>query len=322
MAVTERVLMKTMWALAGVLGLVVAACGPDAEPATTTGAVASTAANTTSSMVTSTTRPATTTTAAPTTTAVTTTVPTEMSVIVYLLVDEIEEGGGGPYLLPVHRTASSSESVIAEAVTQLLAGPTTDEETGTPALSTAIPDGTELLGVDLDDGVATVDLSGEFDDGGGSFSMTARLGQLVYTVTRFPEVESLSLHLDGEPVEVFSSEGLMLEAPQTRDDYVDLLPAIFVDSPAWGAPVESPITVSGVANVFEATFQLLVTDDDGEPLFEETVTASCGTGCWGDFSVEVPYEVDRQQFGAVIVWDFSAEDGSRENIREYPIQLR
>ena len=56
--------------------------------------------------------------------------------------------------------------------------------------------------------------------------------------------------------------------------------------------------------------------------FEDTVMASCGSGCWGAWEIEIPYEVDRQQFGALVVWEFSAQDGSRIHIREYPIQLR
>ena len=49
--------------------------------------------------------------------------------------------------------------------------------------------------------------------------------------------------------------------------------------------------------------------------------ATCGTGCWGEWQTEIPYTVDREQFGALIVWEFSAEDGSRINIREYPVLL-
>lgn len=75
-----------------------------------------------------------------------------------------------------------------------------------------------MLGINVEDGVATVDLSGEFDDGGGTASMRARLAQLVYTVTRFPTIDAVALQLDGAPVEVLSSEGLVLDSPQARDD--------------------------------------------------------------------------------------------------------
>ena len=208
------------------------------------------------------------------------------------------------------------------AVEALLAGPIPDEVAGTPAISTAIPEGTRVLAVDVADGLATVDLSGEYDDGGGSFGMFARLAQVVYTLTGLPDVNAVAFKIDGEPVTVFSSEGLELDGPQQRDDYYDLLPPIFVDHPAWGEPVTSPIQVSGLSNVFEAVSQVMLTDDDGEPLFEDRVMATCGTGCWGEWEIEIPYEIERDQFGALIVWEFSAKDGSRIHIREYPLQLR
>jgi hypothetical protein len=49
--------------------------------------------------------------------------------------------------------------------------------------------------------------------------------------------------------------------------------------------------------------------------------ATCGTGCWGEWSIEIPYQVDRDQLGALIVWEFSAKDGSRIHVREYPVLL-
>ena len=116
--------------------------------------------------------------------------------------------------------------------------------------------------------------------------------------------------IDGERVTVFSAEGIELDGAQRRDDYYDVLPPIFVDSPAWGQPVMSPIQVQGLSNVFEAVSQVMLTDDDGEPLYEDDVMATCGTGCWGEWQTEISYEVDREQFGALIVWEFSAEDGT------------
>jgi hypothetical protein len=152
--------------------------------------------------------------------------------------------------------------------------------------------------------------------------MFARLAQVVYSLTRLDEVDEVAFEVEGQPVTVFSSEGIELDGPQQRDDYYDLLPPIFVDYPAWGEPVTSPVEVSGLSNVFEAVSQIMLTDDDGAPLFEDTVMASCGTGCWGEWSIEIPYQIDRDQFGALIVWEFSAQDGSRIHIREYPVQLR
>jgi spore germination protein GerM len=279
--------------------LLLAACG--------TGQVTTTTAGTTTSLP-----PETTTTTEP--------APTAMAV--YFLLDQLEgQEPPGPFLVPVYRQAEGDASAMT-AMELLLAGPNADEMSGIPAISTAIPQGTELLGVETDNGLATVNLSTEYDDGGGSFGMFARLAQVVYSLTRLDEVDEVAFEVEGQPVTVFSSEGIELDGPQQRDDYYDLLPPIFVDYPAWGEPVTSPVEVSGLSNVFEAVSQIMLTDDDGAPLFEDTVMASCGTGCWGEWSIEIPYQIDRDQFGALIVWEFSAQDGSRIHIREYPVQLR
>ena len=67
-------------------------------------------------------------------------------------------------------------------------------------MSSAIPAGTRLLGLTIKDGVATVDLSSEFESGGGSASATIRLGQVVYTLTQFPTVKSVVFQIDGRTV--------------------------------------------------------------------------------------------------------------------------
>lgn len=302
------------------LALVLVACG-SGDPTTnttTTEPTSTTSDSTTTTMVS-------TTTVAPTTTAegTTTTNPTEATgSAVYFMLDQLEgEDPPGPLLVPVYREVDPSADPASVVVEALLDGPTDDEVAGTPAISTAIPDGTRLLGVSVDGGVATVDLSGEFEGGGGSSGMFARLAQVVFTLTRVPDIGSVTFSVDGELVEIFSSEGIVLDGPQEREDYYDLLPFVFVDIPAWGEPVTSPVEVSGLSNVFEAVSQVMLTDDDGAPLFEDVVMASCGTGCWGEWSIEIPYAVDREQFGALIVWVDSAKDGSRIDIREYPVRL-
>ena len=68
----------------------------------------------------------------------------------------------------------------------LLGGPTARERG--IGMSTDIPAGTALRGVAIAGGVATVDLSSAFAASGTTPSMTARLAQVVYTLTQFPSV--------------------------------------------------------------------------------------------------------------------------------------
>ena len=158
-------------------------------------------------------------------------------------------------------------------------------------MSSAVPAGTRLLGLTVANGVATVDLSSEFESGGGSASAIIRLGQVVFTLTQFPTVNSVLFQIEGKTVTVFGSEGIVLDGPVGRAAYEDLLPVIFVDRPAYGAAIGNPARIMGSANAFEATFRIEIRDGAGVPLADELAMATCGSGCRGTFDVTIRYDV-------------------------------
>jgi len=207
-------------------------------------------------------------------------------------------------LVAVHRTHQPTQRVATAAIEDLLSGPTAEERAS--GLGSAVPDGTRLLGIGIRNGVATVDLTSEYQSGGGSLSMQTRLGQVVYTLTQFPTVQKVSFRLDGSPVNVFSNEGIVLDHPVSRTDYANLLPAIEVSKPEVGTEVTSPVTVSGTANVFEANVTVEVLDAKGKVAGKTFTTATCGTGCRGTYSVAVTYKVARKQRGTIFVHDDDA----------------
>jgi hypothetical protein len=188
-------------------------------------------------------------------------------------------------------------------------------------LSTAIPAGTRLLGLSIKDGVATVDLSREFESGGGSASAFRRLGQVVYTLTQFSTVRSVLFQVEGRTVTTFGSEGIVLEGPQARGDFADILPSIFVDRPAYGAAAGNPTRVTGNANVFEATFRIAILDAAGRVLVDQQAMATCGTGCRGTFDATLRYDVAKAQWGTLRTYFGSAQDGSPTDVRDYPVWL-
>ncbi|OGO52459.1 MAG: hypothetical protein A2V84_04445 [Chloroflexi bacterium RBG_16_70_13] len=224
-------------------------------------------------------------------------------------------------LVPVLREIPKTQAVGAAAMNALLAGPAEAEMAARPAMYTTVPEDTRFLGLTIEDGIATVDLSREFESGGGTASVIGRLAQVVYTLTQFPTVDAVRFELDGEPVTVFSGEGVILDHPVGRADYTDQLPAIWVDRPAWGAAAGNPVRVTGLSNVFEATFRIAVLDGDGDVLADVMAMATCGTGCWGTFDVTIPYDVPGAQWGILRVYDYSARDGAPENITDYPVWL-
>jgi hypothetical protein len=99
------------------------------------------------------------------------------------------------------------------------------------------------------------------------------------------------------------------------------LAPIAVALPQTGASVQSPITVAGSANVFEATVSVRVLDANGDVIVEAFTTAACGTGCRGDFNAQVEIPVDTEQPATIQVFESSAQDGSMINAVEIPVTL-
>ena len=229
-----------------------------------------------------------------------------------------EPGSDG--LVPTLFVVPETKAVATAAMNSLLSGAPAQRD-GFERISSAIPAGTKLLGISIKDGVATVDLSGEFASGGGSASSLNRLAQVVYTLTQFPTVKSVLFKVDGTAVTVFGSEGVVLDGPVGRSRFVDQLPAIFVDRPASGAAIGNPARVAGNANVFEATFRITLLDGSGRVVADQQAMATCGTGCRGTFDKVVDYDVSKAQWGTLRVWVGSARDGSPVNVREYPVWL-
>jgi germination protein M len=222
---------------------------------------------------------------------------------------------GDSGLVPVLREVPRTTAVGRAAMTALLEGPDETELSARPAMYTSVPEATKFLGLSIDNGIATVNLSQEFQAGGDTASTVGRMAQVVYTLTQFPTVTGVRVQIDGvKPKTVFIGT-------LTRADYTSFLPAIWVDRPAWGGVLGNPGRVTGLANVFEAQFQVQVLDGAGHSLTNQSVMASCGAGCWGTFDVTLDYTVSEAQWGTLRVYDLSAKDGTREHIVEYPVWL-
>jgi hypothetical protein len=197
---------------------------------------------------------------------------------------------------PTRRNSLLGAKVGTDAVEQLLAGPTsTDHRAG---LTTAIPAGTRLERLSIDSGTASVELS-------RGLSPPAE-AQVVYTLTQFPTVRRVSI--GGA-------------APLGRADLEELTPPIFVEVPAPGYSFSSPLLISGTANTFEATFQVEVLDAGGKVVGKRFVTATSGSGTRGTFQAKVPFKVAEQGPGKLVVYELSAEDGSRLHEVEIPLEL-
>lgn len=266
---------------------------------------------TTEPSTTTTTAPETTTTTAPQTT--TTTAPSFAEPVVVYVLDESGSNGfrQGPFLYPIAVDPLGGADEIEATLRTLL------ELAG---FDTGIPEGSTIESLSVDGSTAVVDLSEEFAAGGGSFSMMARLAQLTFTLTALDGIDDVLLVDEGEPVEVFSAEGLVLDGPMVRDDFEDLLPGILVDEPAAGATVDLPLEISGVAAAFEGVFQMEIRAGDTVVFAPEFVSTDSGIG-WGSFAVTADFEADPGTPLTIRVWEFSAKDGSVISERFIPVTV-
>ncbi|MGB3510872.1 MAG: GerMN domain-containing protein [Microcoleaceae cyanobacterium] len=105
------------------------------------------------------------------------------------------------------------EAVLKVAFNRLLAGPT-DE-----MAFSAIPEGTKLQALTVENNGIYIDLSEEFTSGGGSASMISRLGQVIYTASSLKPDAKVWIFVGGKPLEILGGEGLEVSQPTTRDNF-------------------------------------------------------------------------------------------------------
>ena len=281
------------------LAMVAAACNGGGSETTTT-----TAPTTTATTAVTTTTDATTTTTTPP--------PFTDTVVVYVLDPSGSNGfRQGPFLYPISVTAVGGTDLIEASLETLL------EITG---FDTAIPVGTTIDDLAVDGSTALVDLSAEFAGGGGSASVVGRLAQLTFTLTRIDGIDEVLLVEDGDPVQVFSSEGLVLDGPMVREDFEDQVPGILVDFPAAGETVSETFDVSGLAAAFEGVFQLEILQGNSVVFAPDFVSTGQGMG-FGTFELNAATGVSPGTSLTIRVWENSAQDGSVISERFVPVTV-
>lgn len=150
----------------------------------------------------------------PTTSTSTTLPPLESaSVNVFLLTAD--------RLSPVERSVPADVQLVA-VIEALLSGARPEEQE--QGLSSAIPPTAELLDAQRRpaERLALVDLSSDFNVEGAQ--LRRAVAQVVYTATALPDVERVTLLIEGREVEVPVEDGSLVRRPLTRRDFPTLDP--------------------------------------------------------------------------------------------------
>jgi spore germination protein GerM len=136
----------------------------------------------------------------------------------YLLADN----NGQPEIIASNQTITNTgdeKTTLVNAFNQLLAGQPESNSTGQTV--NAIPTGTKLLGLEVNSNGIYVNLSPEFNTGGGSENMIGRLGQVIYTATSLQPDANVWIMIDGKPLELLGGEGLEVAQPTNRKNFTE-----------------------------------------------------------------------------------------------------
>lgn len=237
-----------------------------------------------------------------------------MEVAVYYL----KSGDDDIYLVrEVHQVEKTSE-VAQAALNELIKG-----EPLTPDAFRVLPEDTRILGINIDNGLATVDFSSEVLRANvGSSGEGLGIASIVNTLTEFPTIQEVAFTVDGQVENAMDWWGHvgLYEQPFQRDLSNVFEPAIWVTSPVKDQVISSPLKISGNARVFEATVSFRLKDAAGNVLAEGFTTAAEGAPGRGDFEGELAFKPDGSGQGQLEIFEESMKDGSDLNKVTIPVE--
>jgi len=126
------------------------------------------------------------------------------------------------HLLPLDVTLQPVSDTLAEALLVALFPPGPQGED----ISSEIPEGTRLNGVEVTGTTATVDVSGDFERAAPPRSQALRIAQVVYTLTEpGTGIQSVLFQIDGVPQEAIGGAQLgTIPGAVSRSDYQRFAP--------------------------------------------------------------------------------------------------
>jgi len=217
----------------------------------------------------------------------------------------------------VHQVEKTPEAAKA-ALNELIKG-----NPVTPDAARVLPADTKILGIKVEQGLATVDFSPEVLKANvGSSGEALGIASMVNTLTEFPTIQEVSFTVDGQVekgIDWWGHVGLY-QQPFKRDLSNVFEPAIWVTAPIKDQIITSPVKISGNARVFEATVSYRIKDDNGNMLAQGFATATEGAPGRGDFTGELAFKPAGPGKGQIEVFEVSMKDGSDRNKVIIPVE--
>ena len=135
----------------------------------------------------------------------------EYTYIYFLALDSDDNG----IYKKVQREVPSGENKLDYAIKELLKGPNIIEKSS--GAYSEIPKSTKLLSIKETKEKIIIDLSSDFETGGGTDSIYSRMMQLVKTSINNTDNKKIYLYIEGNQVNLIGGEGIMITQPLTEN---------------------------------------------------------------------------------------------------------
>lgn len=238
----------------------------------------------------------------------------------YLATYYLKDNGQEFFLVrEIHRVPYTRE-VAAAAVKELISSPPS-----TPGASRVLNPETRVLGINIKDGVATVDFSSEVLKANvGSQGEALGIQSIVNTLTEFPEIQAVSFRVNGKlderAMDWWGHVGLS-EQPFKRNIEHVKEPAIWVTHPVSGQVVGVPLLVKGSANVPGGIIQARLKDPQGGEIASEEARATRGAPDRGDFELRLNYDPPAADKGTLEIFWVNPGNGEAMDTVKIPVSL-
>lgn len=116
-------------------------------------------------------------------------------------------------LRSVNRTCEGENSCFEYAIKELISAPTKWEKS--KGFTSEIPQNTKILSIRESSGSVLIDLSSEFESGGGAESTYIRVMQIIKTARANTNAPTY-LYINGKQANVIGGEGIMVKQPLTE----------------------------------------------------------------------------------------------------------
>jgi spore germination protein GerM len=119
----------------------------------------------------------------------------------------------------IKRSVPKNMSPLTTAINLLLQGPDTTKTEERNCIS-LIPQGTKLMSARVDDGIAYLSFSEEFEFNTlGTEGYMGQLMQIVYTASNFSTVKSVQFLIEGKKKDYLESEGQWIGSPLSKNSF-------------------------------------------------------------------------------------------------------